>query len=129
MKMYTVITWPYLKENKWFIAKINYITVSVLEVVLTFQIFEWLDLIYIIVTQKNRSCNEIFFDTNHENVYGLDEEQLPDQIRRIKFRKNEKRIGVVVWTCLIVKILYDIVQLVLEDAFDDIERHKESTLF
>ena len=56
------------------LGKIVYFTYSIAEILRNFvtfslinlQIFEWICMIYVINTQKNRSIEEITFDTNNE---------------------------------------------------------------
>ena len=80
-------SWYSYSVGQWLEMLLKLLADQIMALVNLLQIFEWKAMLYLIVTQKNRTCGEILYDHNNENLFsrGSTNEQK-------NYRKNEMRL-------------------------------------
>jgi hypothetical protein len=95
------------------------------EIVILLQIYEWIALIYVIITQKGKKTEEILYDYQNENMHAtmlhprlmmkmFTRDTMPDLSRPSNIRKKEKLMSKAFFAYFIFKLLVGLFQIWLK---------------
>ena len=79
------------------------------QVVMLIQMFEWLDMVYIIQTQRHRLPGEIYYQHNMEQTKNFDQAQIPEDIRKNAYRRKEIWLKNAFYTSLGLCTCFDLI--------------------